>query len=141
MSETDRLHSSMRLEFNVHLDFEEAPAYASKEERSLFNDNLVGSECRVEMVSDFLNVFLSLFLISIKGYKHSPTVTVLMLSRRVSWLRVFHFTVGVTESKSDRLFVSAPVTRFDELFFALFVLLAEILLDFFLEIFVNDRDK
>ena len=141
MSETDRLHSSRRLEFNVHLDLEEAPAYASKEERSLFNDNLVRCESRVEMVSDFLNIFLSLFFVSIQRYKHSPTVIVLMFGTRVSRLRVFYITVGVTESKSDRLFVTAPLTCFNELLFFLFELLTEILLDFFLEIFVNDWDE
>ena len=109
------------LELNVNLDIEGTPANAREEERSFGKLDLVLSESRMEVVSDGLDVLLSLLWVVVEGDEHAPSVTILMcLFTTFDSLWVLDFLVSVTEGELDKSHVAEPLTSIFKLLLAFF---------------------
>ena len=107
------------LELNVHLDIEGAPANTREEERSFGKLDLVLSERRMEVVSDRLDVLLSLLWVVVEGNKHAPSVTILTsLFTTFDSLWVLDFFMSVTEGELDKSHVAEPLTSILKLLLA-----------------------
>ena len=95
------------LELNVHLDIERTPANAREEEWSFGKLDLVLSERRMEVVSDRLDVLLSLLWVVVEGNEHAPSVTILTsLFTTFDSLWVLDFFMSVTEGELDKSHVA-----------------------------------
>ena len=113
--------TSRWLELNVHLDIEGPPANAREEERSFGKLDLVLSERRMEVVSDRLDVLLSLLWVVVEGNKHAPSVTILTsLFTTFDSLWVLDFFMSVTEGELDKSHVAEPLTSILKLLLAFF---------------------